>query len=586
MFKKISGFNLLFIIALMIISIAPALSEVLEKGVEELKYNEEIYDTLDFDELVSLSEDEDFYESIKDQVDFVLNNAVVDNSINQNPEINKHNEILGDYIRVASWNIERGMNLDEIIDIFNNPSVLTDKIKKENPKKLKSVASEISILKNADIIFLTEVDAGMPRTKYRKVAKEFAEAINFNYAYAVEFLEIDPAHLGLEDYKWSEERVVFGDNPPPIYKDKYRGLHGSAILSKFPLNNVRVLRYPKVYDWYNGEKIRIGQLEKFKRITASKFFNEDIIREIRFGSRMAIIADINIPGFKDPVTLIATHLENRTTPHNRKKQLQSLLKTVKEKENPVILAGDFNTATADAAPHKTKKINQKHKHFILRHCFFYNIPKHYVIDPVMSIPNTLRKHDDPTVKSLPVFSSNPERGLFNLLRKFKFEDGYHFDFRSTPGKYSGRGGTLANSNKRAFKGFVATFMRQRPLYVGKFKLDWLFVKPYIKKANCKDCSFKFAPHFGKTLFDLNYAFKESISDHAAITVDIPLQEPVSVSKKEAKHIEKEEHRLEELEEKEYKRKKKQEKHKLHQEKDELKKEVKKNLNEENIDDKD
>ncbi len=37
----------------------------------------------------------------------------------------------------------------------------------------------------------------MPRTGYKNVAEELARSIGFNYAYGVEFVEVDPSHLGL-----------------------------------------------------------------------------------------------------------------------------------------------------------------------------------------------------------------------------------------------------------------------------------------------------------------------------------------------------------------------------------------------------
>ena len=133
----------------------------------------------------------------------------------------------------------------------------------------------------------------------RIVAEELAESIGYNYAFAPEFLEVDPVHLGLEDYKWSEERSLLQEGilkNLEVDKSRYKGLHGTAILSQFPLKNVRILRLPQEYDWYDGEKKRISGLEDIKREVSEKIIKEYLLREIRVGSRIALIADITVPG--------------------------------------------------------------------------------------------------------------------------------------------------------------------------------------------------------------------------------------------------------------------------------------------------
>ncbi|HWC19750.1 MAG TPA: hypothetical protein VG498_22245, partial [Terriglobales bacterium] len=91
---------------------------------------------------------------------------------------------------------------------------------------------------------------------------------------------------------------------------------------------------------------------------------------------------------------------------------------------------------------------------------------------------------------------------------------------------SGRGGTLGNSNERANKGFVTTFALPRTLGAkGKFKLDWIFVKGYLKKDEDTPESYRFAPTFARTMNELNEAFEEPLSDHAPISVDLPLSQP-------------------------------------------------------------
>jgi hypothetical protein len=64
--------------------------------------------------------------------------------------------------------------------------------------------------------------------------------------------------------------------------------------------------------------------------------------------------------------------------------------------------------------------------------------------------------------------------------------------------------------------------------VGQYKLDWFFVKGYATDSEKSGGSYKFAPHFGRTLQELNEAPDEPLSDHSPITVDIPLLEPPKV----------------------------------------------------------
>jgi hypothetical protein len=61
--------------------------------------------------------------------------------------------------------------------------------------------------------------------------------------------------------------------------------------------------------------------------------------------------------------------------------------------------------------------------------------------------------------------------------------------------------------------------------VGEFKLDWFFVKGYATDTQKSGGNYKFAPHFGRTLLEMNEAPDEPLSDHSPITIDVPLEEP-------------------------------------------------------------
>ena len=79
------------------------------------------------------------------------------------------------------------------------------------------------------------------------------------------------------------------------------------------------------YGWYNGEKT-YGVAEVGKRKGASLVFAEQIVREVRRGGRTNLIATIDVPDLPErEVTIVSTHLENRTTPKGRVKEADELL---------------------------------------------------------------------------------------------------------------------------------------------------------------------------------------------------------------------------------------------------------------------
>ena len=139
-----------------------------------------------------------------------------------------------------------------------------------------------------------------------------------------------------------------------------------------------------------------------------------------------------------------------------------------------------------------------------------------------------RTHSDPTVKSFPYVSQNPERKFFTTLENFRFSDGGAFDFRGDAMRSSERKSkNLSNSNERGKFGFITTYQVNRTIgFIGKYKLDWIFVKPAkLTKNNDRKQSYLFAPHFGRTLTEINEIVEDRISDHRPILVDLPLEEP-------------------------------------------------------------
>jgi endonuclease/exonuclease/phosphatase family metal-dependent hydrolase len=188
-----------------------------------------------------------------------------------------------DRLRIAAYNIERGLRLDTIIARWQQPPACFN-----------------------DILLLSEVDRGMARSGNRHVARDFAAALGFSWAYALEFIELTKGNR--------LERRCLGENR--------HGHIGNAILSRFPLHHLQVVRLPVFFD-------------HSKRFMA------------RLGSRSALVADIDNGGQR--ITLASVHLESDSSPAQRALQMEALLQVIRQRDHgqPVVIAGDMNTTGLD-----------------------------------------------------------------------------------------------------------------------------------------------------------------------------------------------------------------------------------------------
>ncbi|MBT8450428.1 MAG: endonuclease/exonuclease/phosphatase family protein [Deltaproteobacteria bacterium] len=156
-----------------------------------------------------------------------------------------------------------------------------------------------------DILLLSEVDRGCARTDFRNIAREYAEGLGYYYVYATEFLELPG------------DRGPTGPYEPPVCE------HGNAIVSRYPLGNVRQIRHARNRSWY----LPPG--------TA----NPD---EPRLGGRIAIAADAKI-GTR-LVRLYVLHLESTLSALDiRDAQSEEVAADSEGLDYPVIAGGDFNT---------------------------------------------------------------------------------------------------------------------------------------------------------------------------------------------------------------------------------------------------
>ncbi|HEX2271506.1 MAG TPA: endonuclease/exonuclease/phosphatase family protein, partial [Pyrinomonadaceae bacterium] len=281
------------------------------------------------------------------------------------------------------------------------------------------------------------------------------------------------------------------------------------------------------HDWYAEEKDGISKLEEGKRKGAGLVFGEKIVREVRRGGRMMLLADIadaNIPGGE--LTVVATHLEAKSKPSERLKQLEEILAQIQPIRHPVILAGDMNTSGSDSRPTSFEREVKKRlgsTKFWATQGIKYATGVGLIYDLTVGIVKMQRVKNDPTVKSVKFVSENPEEKFFDTLKDFRFADGGAFDFRGSKAHSIGASGeTLSDSNERAKKGFASTLELRGKITIA-LKLDWIFVKPLgLTDPNDRDQPFQFAPQFGRTLKTLNYSLKDRISDHNPLIVDLPL----------------------------------------------------------------
>jgi hypothetical protein len=232
---------------------------------------------------------------------------------------------LGPTLRIAVWNIERGLELDDIELFLRDKDAFIARMKEQREKaqkeekrlravELEKIPEEIDTLKAADVWILNEADWGVKRTEYRDVVRELGKALNMNWAYGVEFLEIASPQLGIDkfdDGETAEEQKQLQEEFK-VDKDKVKAMHGNAILSRYPIRSARLVPFTMGYDWYKETKIRT--LEKAKR-KAAVLVGEELLPETRRGQRTTLYVDLDVPGSPTGVVTVAsTHLENARSP--------------------------------------------------------------------------------------------------------------------------------------------------------------------------------------------------------------------------------------------------------------------------------
>jgi len=185
--------------------------------------------------------------------------------------------------RWIAWNLERGIEFEGQLEALRNHPYL----------------------KTGDVFLLTETDVGMARSGNRAVAQELAAELGMHFAFV-------PCYLNLSKGS-GIEYDAHGEND--------LGLHGNAILSRYPIRSMRPVHLK------NG-------IDKMTR------------REKRIGRQTALAAEIEFPNCQ--VTAACVHLDANSTQRHRAEQMQDVLDAL-DPNGAVIIGGDWNTTTYNSS---------------------------------------------------------------------------------------------------------------------------------------------------------------------------------------------------------------------------------------------
>jgi len=143
-------------------------------------------------------------------------------------------------LTVISWNVNRGLQLNAIIDFLARSS--------------------------ADLILLQETDINARRTRCGNIPCEIAQALQMNYVFGREF-----------------EELTQGDANSPAY-------HGQAILSHLPISRPRLLKFHSQSGFWRPQWF-IPPLELFQRRLGARM---TLICDIRIDGRTLVVYNAHL----------------------------------------------------------------------------------------------------------------------------------------------------------------------------------------------------------------------------------------------------------------------------------------------------
>jgi endonuclease/exonuclease/phosphatase family metal-dependent hydrolase len=145
-----------------------------------------------------------------------------------------------DSVRLVSWNIDRGLHLDRVIQFLAG-------IK-------------------ADIVLLQEADQNARRTHHINVAREIAVKLRMNYAFGREFQELTQ-----------------GSQASPAY-------HGQVTLSRWPLSNCRIIRFEEQTKFWRPHWF-IPEVPPFQERIGGRLA---LVTDVKIGDRMVVAYNLHL----------------------------------------------------------------------------------------------------------------------------------------------------------------------------------------------------------------------------------------------------------------------------------------------------
>lgn len=180
--------------------------------------------------------------------------------------------------RAVVWNLGGCVHYEGILDMLRNHPLLS----------------------RADFYFLPAVDIGMARSENRNVARSLALELGCYYYYANCYLNVPPPKAK--------------ENPNPL------GLEGNAILSRYPLTNLRIVPLINSVDPMRGPIKKIG-------------CEKALLADIKRGDKTLTLACVRLAGLSSQA--------------QRAQQMAGILQQFSDEgiQHPTLVAGDFKTST-------------------------------------------------------------------------------------------------------------------------------------------------------------------------------------------------------------------------------------------------
>ncbi|MCP5464473.1 MAG: hypothetical protein H7A33_05550 [Deltaproteobacteria bacterium] len=186
-----------------------------------------------------------------------------------------------DFRRAVLWYLEHGKNFEGILETMRNRALVSQ----------------------ADLYFLPAVDIGLERTDNLNVVRSLALELSYNYYFATSFVHLNDI-----------------DKDGQISPNNRVAIEGNAILSKYPLRNLRSFALPNFRDPASENPKRIG-CEK------------------------VVLADVAFP--EGDVTAVCVNLPDFSSQRQRFLHMRQISRKLREmvRNKPVLIGGDLKTST-------------------------------------------------------------------------------------------------------------------------------------------------------------------------------------------------------------------------------------------------